>query len=564
MVSFGLIHSMGSSLCLFLLLLSETCMASVQRHGKVEPGFEGSQMNWIDNDGHFLLSNNSDFAFGFEATNDVQLFLLVVIHLAAKKIIWTANRGSPVQNSDKFVFDDKGRVFLQKGNRTVWSPDTAGKAVSAIEMQDSGNLVLVGNEGQPIWQSFDHPTDTLLSYQNFKEGMKLESDLTNDNISYYLEIKSGNMILYAGYRTPQPYWSMKKENLKIVEKDGDPVSASIEGNSWRFYDRNKALLWQFVLSQNGDTNSTWAATLGSDGFISFTTLSDGGISQVQKQIPGDSCSSPGFCEAYYICSSNRCQCPSVLSSRPNCNTGIVSPCKDSTELVNAGDGFNYFAIDNCSCLASFFKNSTGNCFLFDSVGGLQSTDGQGFAMYIKVSSSGGSDVNPGGDGGGGSKKHFPYVVIIAVSTVLVIIGLVYVGFRYSRRKKSPESPHDHTSEEDNFLESLSGMPIRFKGKLRDLLDSRLEVDEEDERVSTAIKVAMWCIQEDMHQRPSMMKVVQMLEGLCAVPQPPTTSQMGSRFYSGFFKSISEEGTSSGPSDCNSDAYLSAVRLSGPR
>lgn len=815
MVTFGLIHSMGSSLCLFLLLLSETCMASVQHHGKVEPGFEGSQMNWIDNDGHFLLSNNSDFAFGFEATNDVQLFLLVVIHIAAKKIIWTANRGSPVQNSDKFVFDDKGRVFLQKGNRTVWSPDTAGKAVSAIEMQDSGNLVLVGNEGQPIWQSFDHPTDTLLSYQNFKEGMKLESDLTNDNISYYLEIKSGNMILYAGYRTPQPYWSMKKENLKIVEKDGDPVSASIEGNSWRFYDRNKALLWQFVLSQNGDTNSTWAATLGSDGFISFTTLSDGGISQVQKQIPGDSCSSPGFCEAYYICSSNRCQCPSVLSSRPNCNTGIVSPCKDSTELVNAGDGFNYFAIEfispslpdtdlngcknsclsNCSCLASFFENSTGNCFLFDSVGGLQSTDGQGFAMYIKVSSSGGSDVNPGGDGGGGSKKHFPYVVIIAVSTVLVIIGLVYVGFRYSRRKKSPESPHDHTSEEDNFLESLSGMPIRFsykdlqtatdnfsvklgqggfgsvyrgalpdgtqlavkklegigqgkkefraevsiigsihhlhlvklkgfcaegshrllayefmangsldrwifrknregfmldwntrfnialgtakglsylhedcdakiihcdikpenvllddnyhakvsdfglaklmtreqshvfttlrgtrgylapewitnyaiseksdvysygmvlleiiggrknydpseisekshfptyafkmmeEGKLRDLLDSRLEVDEEDERVSTAIKVAMWCIQEDMHQRPSMMKVVQMLEGLCAVPQPPTTSQMGSRFYSGFFKSISEEGTSSGPSDCNSDAYLSAVRLSGPR
>ncbi|KAJ0091083.1 hypothetical protein Patl1_12464 [Pistacia atlantica] len=102
-------------------------------------------------------------------------------------------------------------------------------------------------------------------------------------------------------------------------------------------------------------------------------------------------------------------------------------------------------------------------------------------------------------------------------------------------------------------------------KLRDILDSRLRIDDQDERVYTAIKVALWCIQEDMHLRPSMTKVVQMLEGLCQVPQPPTSSP---RLYSTFFKSVSDEGTgtgtSSGPSDCNSDAYLSAVRLSGPR
>ena len=814
MADFGLIHSIGSSMCVFLLLFSATCTASVQNYGQIKPGFQGSQMTWIDNNGYFLLSNNSDFAFGFEATADVQSFLLVVVYINPKKIIWTANRGSPIQNSDKFVFDNNGTVSLQKGDSTVWSPDTAGVAVSAIEMQDSGNLVLVGNDGEPIWQSFSHPSDTLLSNQNFSEGMKLESDPTNDNISYYLEIKSGDMVLYAGYPTPQPYWSMKKESQKIIEKDGEAFSASIEGNSWRFYDQKQVLLWQFVILQSADTNSTWAATLGQDGFISFSTLSDGD-SQVQNRIPADSCSTPGFCESYYVCSSNRCQCPSVLSSRPNCKTGIVSPCKNSTELVNAGGGFNYFAIgfispsladtdlngcknsclSNCSCLALFFGNSTGQCFLFDSVGGLQTTDGPGYDMYIKVASSGGGDVGSGGDGDVSSKKHFPYVVIIAIVTVVVIIGLVYAGFKYARRKKFPESPHDHTSEEDNFLENLSGMPIRFSykdlqtatdnfsvklgqggfgsvyrgalpdgtrlavkklegigqgkkefraevsiigsihhlhlvklkgfcaegshrllayefmangsldrwifkrnkdgfmldwntrfnialctakglaylhedcdakiihcdikpenvllddnylakvsdfglaklmtreqshvfttmrgtrgylapewitnyaiseksdvysygmvlleiiggrknydpsevsekshfptyafkmmedGKLRDILDSHLEVDEEDERVAIAIKVAMWCIQEDMHQRPSMMKVVQMLEGLCAVPQPPTTSQMGSRLYSGFFKSISEEGTSSGPSDCNSDAYLSAVRLSGPR
>ena len=293
MANFGLIHSIGSSMCVFLLLFSATCTASVQNHGQIKPGFQGSQMTWIDNNGYFLLSNNSDFAFGFEATAEVQLFLLVVVYINPKKIIWTANRGSPIQNSDKFVFDNNGTVSLQKGDSTVWSPDTAGVAVSAIEMQDSGNLVLVGNDGEPIWQSFSHPSDTLLSNQNFSEGMKLESDPIDDNISYYLEIKSGDMVLYAGYPTPQPYWSMKKESQKIIEKDGEAFSASIEGNSWRFYDKKQVLLWQFVILLSADTNSTWAATLGKDGFISFSTLSDGD-SQVQNRIPADSCSTPGF------------------------------------------------------------------------------------------------------------------------------------------------------------------------------------------------------------------------------------------------------------------------------
>ncbi|KAJ0858235.1 putative non-specific serine/threonine protein kinase [Helianthus annuus] len=60
----------------------------------------------------------------------------------------------------------------------------------------------------------------------------------------------------------------------------------------------------------------------------------------------------------------------------------------------------------------------------------------------------------------------------------------------------------------------------------------------------------------------MTKVVQMLEGLCPVPQPPVGGQTG--FYSSLYKSFSELGTSSGPSDGNSDAYISDMRLSGPR
>ncbi|KAF8393209.1 hypothetical protein HHK36_021450 [Tetracentron sinense] len=806
------------SVCLFILLLSETCIASIRSVGQIKPGFQGSQMTYIDNDGLFLLSNSSNFAFGFLTTPSITLFLLVVIHMGSSSVVWTANRGSLVKNSDKFVFADNGNVYLEKDDSMVWSTNTADKGVTAMELQDSGNLVLLGNDGKPLWQSFSHPTDTLLSDQNFFDGMRLVSDPNANNLSYYLEIKSGDMILYGGFQTPQPYWSTAKETRKTINKVGGEVtSASLTSNSWRFYDLNETLLWQFIFSENTDPNVTWSAVLGTDGHISFYNLQNGGSNGAEpKKIPQDSCSTPEPCDPYNICNGDkRCQCPAVLSSRPNCKPGTVSSCNSSNggsvELLNVGDGLNYFALDfvpphsksdlngckgvclsNCTCLALFFENSSGNCFLFDQLGSLQQS-GQGstgFVSYIKVLSNGDHGLNPGGEGSSSGQKHFPIIVIIVVVTVLVIVCLLYLGFRFIwRKKRLPASPQG-ASEEDNFLENLSGMPIRFsymdlqtatnnfsvklgqggfgsvyqgvlpdgtriavkqlegigqgkkefraevsiigsihhvhlvrlkgfcaegthrllvyeymangsldrwifksnsegfildwetrfniavgtakglaylhedcdvkivhcdikpenvllddnylakvsdfglaklmtreqshvfttlrgtrgylapewitnyaiseksdvysfgmvlleiirgrknfdpaessekahfpsyafkmmqEGKLREILDSKLKIEEEDERVFTAIKVALWCIQEDMQLRPSMTKVVQMLEGLCPVPLPPTTSHMGSRFFSNFFKSISEEGTSSGPSDCNSDAYLSAIQ-----
>ncbi|EHA8591631.1 G-type lectin S-receptor-like serine/threonine-protein kinase SD2-5 [Cocos nucifera] len=804
-----------------IALLLKPCSCSTQSR-QITPGFEGSEMNWIDHNGLFLLSNGSNFAFGFTtySPQDTTSFLLAVIHQGSSTIVWTANRDSPVTSSDNFVFDKDGNAYLESGGTPIWSTNTSGKGATSMLLQDSGNLVVLRSDisAPPLWQSFSHPTDTLLSGQSFADGMKLVSKPNSDNLSYHLRIDSGDMILYADFRPPQPYWSLRQENRKVINKiGGDIYSATLISNSWNFYDQKRSLLWQFVIAS---ANGTWAAVLGENGFISFYSLDNGGSGTPSStKIPQGSCDTPEPCSPYYICENGtRCQCPSILNPDSNCNPDIISPCSSETAftLAKLDDGVGYFAtrfispnarsnltgckdacMGDCSCIALFYDSGSGDCFLFNQIGSLQQSvrSVTGFVSFVKIASDGGGSPSPGQEGGGSSgRKHSTILVIICLATAAVIAVLIYFAIRIHQRKKLPE-PSQGSSEEDNFLESITGMPVRFSyrelqeatdnfsvklgqggfgsvylgklpdgtqvavkqlegigqgrkefrsevaiigsihhfhlvrlrgfcaegmhrllayeymakgsldrwifqnngegsqldwdkrynialgtakglaylhedcdskiihcdikpenvlldenyvakvsdfglaklmtreqshvfttlrgtrgylapewitnyaiseksdvysfgmvlleiiggrknfdpaessekahfpsyafkkmegGRLKEVFDAKLKVNDRDQRVETAIKVALWCIQEDLSLRPSMTKVVQMLEGLLDVPQPPISSQMGFRLYANAFRSTSEEGTSSGPSDCNSDAFLSAVRLSGPR
>lgn len=793
-------------ICWVFLFLPQTCLSSVRYIGKVNPGFKGSQMQFIDNSGLFLLSNSSNFGFGFNPNADITSFTIGIIHITTSKVIWSANRRAPVGNSDNFVFGDDGNAYIQTNGKVIWSTNTTGKGVAAMKLLDSGNLVLVRNDGVFVWQSFSNPTNTLMPNQNFNSGSKLVSNPKN-NLTFSLEIKNGDMFLSSGFRNPQSYWAMSKDKRRIINKDGGNLeSAVINGNSWRFFDENKVLLWQFVFADGDDSNATWAAVLEDNGFISFYNLP--GKITANHNIPDDMCSTPQSCSSYLVCHAGKtCQCPSGLNEISCKPSSLSCAKKDEATLINAGDNLSYSALGytspssktnldgckssclgNCSCLAMFFDNKSGNCYLFDQIGSFEDAkNGESFESYVKIS----RNLN-------GKKKKQSIVVVIAIviATIFVILTLVFIWIYWNKRRNNiPIEKGNESSEEDNFFESISGMPVRFsytylqqatdnfsiklgqggfgsvyegvikdgtkiavkqlegigqgkkefraevsiiggihhhhlvrlkgfcaegahrllvyeymgngsldrwifkkkkteflldwdtryniavgtakglaylhedcdvkivhcdikpenvlldanfrakvsdfglaklmtreqshvfttlrgtrgylapewitnyaiseksdvysfgmvlleiiggrknydssvisekshfpsyafkmmeEGKIQEIFDQDMKVDEKDERVKIAIQVALWCIQDDMNLRPPMTKVVQMLEGLCVVPTPPMASQTCSRFYSGIFKSISEEGTSSGPSDCNSEAYLSAVRLSGPR
>ncbi|KAJ4845527.1 hypothetical protein Tsubulata_013050 [Turnera subulata] len=799
-------------LCPFFVF--QTSLARFQQIGQIYPGFQTSQADWEEQDGMFLLSKNSTFGFGFYTALDAERFVLVVKHLKTAKVVWTANRGLLVSHSDQFLFDRNGNVSLKSGVDVVWTTATGGQKAASMELMDSGNLVLLGDNGSYLWQSFSHPTDTLLPGQEFVEGMRLKT-FPKNGLFNYLEIKSGDLVLYAGYNTPQVYWSLANENRKTNKTvTGKVHSASLVSNSWNFYDRNKVLLWQLFFSDTTDPNATWAAVLGSDGAIGFYNLARGKIVTPEAtRIPADFCGVPEPCGPYFVCYfENWCQCP--IKSSFGCKPPVAPTCnnsKASTQLFHVGEKLDYFALAfvapslksnlngcreaclaNCSCVGLFFQESSRSCFLFDQLGSItRSPEGSsGYASYIKLSSDALNST-----GSRNTRNEAIVVVVIVVSTILVIAGLVYLGVWYRRRKKRLMEFYLEEYEDDNLFDNISGMPTRYKlsdlckatknfstrlgrggfgsvylgalpdgsqvaikklegvgqgkkefrsevstigsvhhvhlvklrgfcaegihrllvyeymekgsldkwifknneegfsldwntrfniavgtakglaylheecavkivhcdikpenvllddnfnakvsdfglaklmhreeshvyttvrgtrgylapewisnnpiseksdvysygivlleiitgrraygssessqkshvasfsfkmleqGKLREIIDSNLEIDEKDERVITAIKVALWCIQDEMQLRPPMTKVVQLLEGLCEVPDPPTPIQSVARSYPSFIKWSSEDGSTSGITDWNSDTFVSDIRLSGPR
>ncbi|XP_031388798.1 G-type lectin S-receptor-like serine/threonine-protein kinase SD2-5 [Punica granatum] len=470
--------------CFCLISLLGICAARPPYIGHISPGFVTSQMDWANQGGRFLVSNNSAFALGFATAQvDASSSVLIVTHVNSSTNAWTANRGRLISNSAKFVFNASGDVYLEDKSSMVWRTNTKGKKATRMMLQDSGNLVLIGDEDKVLWQSFSHPTDTLLPGQEFKEGMRLRSFPNSNNLSLYLEIKSGDLVLYAGFQTPQTYWSIKND-VRRTNKNitGQVHSVSLLSNSWNFYDQSESLLWQFIFSASSSPGDFWAAILGQDGSITFNNLHGNGSPANSVRIPQHTCEVPEYCNPYSMCYfGGRCQCLPTLISQPGCRPPPPSSCSqsnDRVDLLSVGEKLDYFALpystptlksnlnactaacrSNCSCNVLFYERSSGNCFLFDEIGGYRSPipRSAGFVSYVKI-------IRGSVSKGGSRKRKLAVLTVsITIASIAILAILTYIGIRCNhKRKKLVKSYSQENLEDEDFFENLSGLPTRFR------------------------------------------------------------------------------------------------------
>uniref|UniRef100_A0A7N2MZC6 Receptor-like serine/threonine-protein kinase n=1 Tax=Quercus lobata TaxID=97700 RepID=A0A7N2MZC6_QUELO len=119
-------------------------------------------------DGQSLISNKNNFALGFFSPGNSSYRYLGIwfVKVPKQTIVWVANRNDPIIDSSGVLsINPYGNLVLHDSSkRLLWSTNVSFQGTTYVaQLQDSGNLVLVqGNDEKVIWQSFDHPTETLL------------------------------------------------------------------------------------------------------------------------------------------------------------------------------------------------------------------------------------------------------------------------------------------------------------------------------------------------------------------------------------------------------------------
>ncbi|KAE8776640.1 putative serine/threonine-protein kinase receptor [Hordeum vulgare] len=117
-------------------------------------------------DGDTLVSPDGSFTLGFFSPGaSTKRYLGIWFSVSNDTVCWVANRDQPLlDKSGMLAFNDLGNLVLVDGSRPkAWSPNFMAASAAVVQLLDSGNLVVHnGSNDAALWQSFDHPSDTLL------------------------------------------------------------------------------------------------------------------------------------------------------------------------------------------------------------------------------------------------------------------------------------------------------------------------------------------------------------------------------------------------------------------
>ncbi|XP_049386465.1 EP1-like glycoprotein 2 [Solanum stenotomum] len=206
---------------LSLLILSSQHLISSQLS---ETFITNSSISWINNRARSYVVDSTDgatltpilsrewnetlFVFGFLCDyNGTACVFGVLIspniyysYLSYPRLVWSANRNNPVRaNATLQLRQDGGLLLIDSDGTMIWSTSTSGKVVAGFNLTVLGNLVLFDKSNHTIWQSFDHPTDTLVPGQMINGGQKLRSSVSATNRSeglFTLEVQRYGFLAY--------------------------------------------------------------------------------------------------------------------------------------------------------------------------------------------------------------------------------------------------------------------------------------------------------------------------------------------------------------------------------
>ncbi|KAM4101896.1 hypothetical protein ACB094_05G180400 [Castanea mollissima] len=174
-------------------------------------------------DSDYIISNGSAFKLGFfSPVNSTKRYLEIWYN--KKSVLpaqWVANREKPLNYSSGVltISEDRNLVILDGQKEILWSSNVKNSvANSSAQLLDSGNLVLQeSTTGTIVWESFQHPSDTLLQRMKFstnvRTGEKVQftswkspSDPSTGSFSSGIQPQTQGLVQAFIWKGGSPFW----------------------------------------------------------------------------------------------------------------------------------------------------------------------------------------------------------------------------------------------------------------------------------------------------------------------------------------------------------------------
>uniref|UniRef100_A0A2K2AC54 Bulb-type lectin domain-containing protein n=1 Tax=Populus trichocarpa TaxID=3694 RepID=A0A2K2AC54_POPTR len=465
---------------ILFLLLALSFTASAQRQTNITLG---SSLTPITNSS--WLSPSGLYAFGFFRQRNGYSLGVFLSGISLKTVVWAARRDdAPVPGNATLLFTSDGRVVLTSAQGGETLIVSASQPASLASMSDSGNFVLYNSDREIIWQSFDHPTDTLLPTQQLKAGAELFSPVSETELStgiYRLKMQNdGNLVQYP-VNTPDTgsyaYFASGTDgagdnvtlnldpdgrlyllnstgfNIKNITAGGYPTKEAINmmkldtDGIFRLYSQN--------LTRNGNRLDVWSSTSN-------------------KCDPKGSCGLNGYC----VMKDKEAECT----------------CLPGFEFVSQGNGTS-------GCERDFDAENESRC---------PKVSDFGLAKLLK------SDQTKTFTGIRGTRGYvapeWHRNMPVTVKADVYSFGVMLLEITCCRKNVDWLLPEDEAVLEQWVYQCFQD------GDMDKLVGDEIVDKKELDRM---VKVGLWCTLDEPSLRPSMKKVLLMLEGTVEIPIPPS-------------------------------------------
>ncbi|KAL6839129.1 hypothetical protein ACP4OV_031020 [Aristida adscensionis] len=419
-----------------------------------------------------LVSKHGRYALGFfEAGN---IYLGIWFNLVPKFTqAWVANRDNPIKSPISLelkLYHDGNLVFLNRSTDfVIWSTHAKmPKNNTSATLLNSGNLILrnTSNSSDILWQSFDHPTDTL--FAGAKLGWDKATGLNRRLVSRKntispatglyneeLEPSGVNQFVLATLNSSATYWTSGVWNGQYFSTVPEMDVKVIINNTFVDNDHEKYFTYDLL-----DESIVIHHRLDVSGQLKTSFWDEGSQDWIQTYAnPKTQCDVYATCGPFTICSDNalpHCTCmrgfmirspedweledrtDGCMRSTPlDCiiTNGITTSSTDKfyplpcvsfsqsdhiTKDVKSTSECAHICLNNCSCTAYSFSN--GRCSIWHeeplNIRQIQcssTTNSDGETIYLRLAATDVENLQK-------NKKGF--IIGVAVGTSVATLGFL--------------------------------------------------------------------------------------------------------------------------------------------